>query len=98
LRDATWYRVDGDDLVGAFRRMVNIETIQIDGIGTATDSLYRPDADRGTLIEGTNEYEFSGQFTDPDDQTQVFALSKEIIPDFFNMKFSSFEQLLDDAL
>lgn len=95
LRDASWYRVDADDLVGAFRRMINVETIQIDGIQTATDSLYRPEPGNGTLIEGTNEYEYSGQFAESDSEVEFGPMSKEIIPDFFNMKFSSFEQLLD---
>ena len=93
LRPETWYRVDGNDLVGAFRRMVNVETIEIKG-DNSVDALYRPESE-GTLLEQQDGYVFMGDFNREDDDEEFSPVVNELIPTSFVMRFSAFEQILD---
>jgi len=100
----TYYRVDGEHLVGAFRRMIGIESIDIDGAGTGVDSLTRPDLSSGQFSEEADQFRYSFEaaehtedrdvVTSPPPVGDVFAVTPEIIPADFSWTFSSFEQLL----
>lgn len=98
LRENTFYRVDGRDLVGAFRRFIGSETIEIDGSAT-TDLLNRPDEVGAILSQTDNGYSYTStsDSTGSSDEGNVDLVSplssSEIFPDTINWHFDSFERL-----
>ncbi len=97
LREDAYYLVDGDELIGAFRRMAGIERIKIDGTVTAMDTFVRPDAEQGQFNVTENDYEFRS-FNDiaTDSHEGVppsLTIYSEVFPDYFVWKFISFERL-----
>ena len=90
-RPAAWYRVDGSELVGAFRRFVNVEQIQITGLDTGNDVFVEPVSDSATLALDVDSYRLSGDLPAP--QVVPFHLA-EAFPTTFSWKFESFDRLV----
>jgi len=98
----TWYRVDGQDLVGNFRRIIGSEFIEIDGGSTGADTLFRPDEIDAVFIVSADEFQFrsdelSGSNVageEDGDEELILPYIEETIPDYFAWKFVSFERLV----
>ena len=98
----TFYRVDGQDLVGAFRRFIGSEFIEINGADTPGDTLFRPDADALDAVFSESDNEFNYTSTTPipngddteDDDNSLANFGQETLPDYFAWKFTSFERLV----
>jgi len=100
----TYYRVDGQDLVGAYRRIIGSEFIEVNGAGTASDTLYRPEVTDAVFSEADGEFSFSsieqtldddvGAEQDDNDEVIFPNNGIETIPDYFTWKFVSFERLV----
>ncbi len=106
-RSGAYYRVDGEQLVGAFRRMIGIETIAVDGTETSIDSLVRPDSTLGQFADADTQYVYqfdaaqnsenrSVAFVVPPEGFPIFGggVAREIVPANFYWKFSLFERLV----
>lgn len=96
-----YYRVDGNQLVGAFRRLINIETIRVDASETLNDFLLRPDTEKGTFSEPANvlryEFELNNSNVDETDSNPLPADldSDQIVPSMFAWTFVGIEEVLD---
>ena len=98
----TYYRVDGQDLVGAFRRFIGSEFIEINGADTPADTLFRPDTavTDAVFSEAAGEFNFASTNPIPDgddteeDDNGLPNISQESIPDYFAWTFTSFERLV----
>jgi hypothetical protein len=98
-----YYRVDGEHLVGAFRRLINTETIQVDAIATSQDFFFRPDPERGAFFETETELRY--EFKVPSDESAntepgigplpPLSPAYEIIPGQFSWRFLGIENVLD---
>jgi len=92
---AYWYRVDGSDLIGGYRRMVNVELIEINGSATSSESLARPSGDSGVFTEKVDLMTWSSDDAvaiDPLIDTPFFP--PQILPDYFDWKFHGFDRLV----
>ena len=101
--ERTYYRVDGQDLVGGFRRFIGSEFIEINGANTQTDTLTEPaDSTDAVFSEFDNEFNYTSTApipddTDTDEKDASDGLSnfgQETLPDYFQWKFTSFERLV----
>ena len=90
---AAWYRVDGADLVGGFRRMINVETIEINSSSTANYTLLEPQDDSGVFVRDPGQWSWSSSpsFTlDPD----MSNFPEQIRPEYFDWTFARFDRLV----
>lgn len=95
--ESSWYRVDGESLVGANRRFINSERITIDGTGIANDQLVTPDLSAGEFESDENDrsYSFRRDTTVllPEGEAKYEGLN-QVIPDEFYWAWNSFETIL----
>lgn len=89
-RPAAWYRADGQDLVGAFRRLMNVEAIQVTGSDVTSEVLLEPVAENATLDVAADSYRWSGDFAAAADTPRYLA---EAFPPTFEWTFDSFDRL-----
>lgn len=103
----TYYRVAGDDLVGAYRRFIGSEFIEVSGANIERDTLFRPHETDAVFSESAERFSYtSANFPDGDvtvdensnenseDDVVLPGLGEEIIPDYFRWTFTSFERLV----
>jgi hypothetical protein len=87
---ASWYRVDGENLVGGYRRMINTESIEIRGSDVSTETLFRPVGD-GEFSEEADLMVWSSV----DSGSNTLPLyPAQISPDYFNWSFVGFDRLV----
>lgn len=90
-RPAAWYRVNGRDLVGAFRRFVNVEAIRVTGSDVGNEVLVEPTAAGDvTLAVEADSYRLSGNLKTPASSPLHLA---ETFPDSFEWTFESFDRI-----
>lgn len=100
LPASTFYRVDGQDLVGNFRRIIGSEFIVVNGGDIDSDTLFRPDLVDGVFSETSDEFGLTqGDLPNDDggdvvDDGEFRPLFEERIPDFLAWRFISFERLV----
>jgi len=91
---AYWYRVDGNDLIGGYRRMINVELIEIVGSDTSSDSLVRPEGD-GVFSEKVDSMTWSDSgVTTTDPLIDLPYFPPQILPEYFEWKFVGFDRLV----
>ena len=89
-RAVSRYRFVGHDLVGAYRRFINIETIHVTGTDKNTEVIVDPISGDGSLVEQADTYVWAGSRL-PQVSSSYLA---EVFPATFNWKFESFDRLV----
>lgn len=95
---STYYRVDGQDLVGNFRRIIGSEFIVVEGEGIASDNLFRPELVDSVFSETSDEFSITkGDLPNDDDVVDdefLPGVFRESFPDYLAWRFVSFERLV----
>jgi hypothetical protein len=96
--DSTWYRIDGESLVGANRRFINSERITIDGSQIANDQLLAPASGEFEESETEAKLAFSRDATIPlAEEEQKYEKLNQVFPDNFYWRWVAFEDVFHSA-
>lgn len=88
-RPSAHYRVVGEDLVGGFRRMVGVESIEIIGNQNSTEVLVGVTSEDGVLLQEDDVAVLSNDFPLPNNSPFL----PEVFPRSYQWQFRSFDRI-----
>jgi len=98
VRESAHYRLVGEDLVGAYRRMVGVEFIEIKGSVSGTEVLVQPPSADAVLTQEEDTFILTSQAEAvvplvPQLNNVFSSRLADNVPNFFQWKFESFDRL-----